>query len=117
MANEGKNALEQQIDRIKENIRLSYVQCEEKGAEMPSVQNSANLPATIASITKGGDTIITQVVGDFAKYNIKIEHIADDVYALVVNDYVGTTPKNNYYMGDITGDVIEGVTSLYITDI
>lgn len=117
MANEGKNALKQEVARIKENIRLAYVQCDEKGAEMPSVQNSDNLPSTIASITQGGDTIITQIVGDFAKYNIQIEHVADDVYALVVNDYVGTTTKHNYYMGDITGDVTEGVTSLYITDI
>lgn len=117
MANAGKNALEQQIDRIKNNIQLSYDECAAKGAIMPTVKNSANLPATIASITQGGDINITQVVGDFAKYNIKIELIADDVYALVVNDYVGTTTKNNYYMGDITGDVIEGVTSLYITDI
>lgn len=116
MANTGKNALEQQIDRIKSNIADCYAACEEKDAEMPSIQNSDNLAETIRSIVLNS-TDITQIVGDFAKYNIKIEHIADDVYALVVNDYVGTTTKHNYYMGDITGDVIEGVTSLYITDI
>ncbi len=116
MANAGKNALEQQIDRIKNNIVDCYAACEEKEAEMPSVRNSDNLAETIRSIVIN-PTDITQIVGDFAKYNIKIEQVADDVYALVVNDYVSTNTKNNYYMGDITGDAIEGVTSLYITDI
>lgn len=116
MANAGKNALEQQIERIKGNIADCYSACEEKNAEMPSIQNSNNLAETIRSIVLN-PTDITQIIGDFVKYNIKIEHMADDVYALVVNDYVGTTATNNYYMGDITGDVIAGVTSLYITDI
>lgn len=116
MANEGKNALEQQIERIKGNIADCYSACKEKDAEMPSIQNSDNLAETIMSIVIN-PTDVTQIVGDFAKYNIIIEHIADDVYALVVNDYIETTTSNNYYMGDLTGDVIEGVTSLYITDI
>ena len=113
MANAGKNALEQQIDRIKENIRLSYDACEEKGAEMPSVKNSANLPATIASITQGGGTIITTVVGDFAKYNIRMVHIANGIYELIIDDYDGQI-SNNYFVGDIT---YEENTSLYITNI
>lgn len=116
MANAGKNALEQQIERIKGNIADCYLACEEKDAEMPSIKNSNNLAETIRSIVLN-PTDITQIVGDFAKYNIKMELIADDVYALVVNDYDGSTTKNNYYMGDITGDVTAGITSLYITDI
>lgn len=116
MANEGQNALKQEIARIKQNIADSYDACAEKNATMPSIQNSNNLAETIRSIVlKSSD--ITTVVGEFAKYNIKIELIADDVYALIVNDYNGEQQKNNYYMGDITGDVVEGITSLYITDI
>lgn len=47
-------SVETQIDRIKSNIASAYSKSEEKGAELPSVQNSDNLPAVIASIPSGG---------------------------------------------------------------
>lgn len=43
-----------QITRIKNNIAASYAECSAKGATLPSVENSENLPNTIASITAGG---------------------------------------------------------------
>jgi hypothetical protein len=43
-----------EIERIKSNISSAYTACEEKGATMPSVLNSANLMDCIASITGGG---------------------------------------------------------------
>lgn len=43
-----------EIERIKTNIANAYTTCEEKGATMPSVLNSANLVDCIASITGGG---------------------------------------------------------------
>lgn len=42
-----------QITRIKNNIAASYAECSAKGATLPSVENSENLPDTIASISSG----------------------------------------------------------------
>ena len=49
-----------QILRWKNNIASAYTEAENKGATMPTVRNSDNLPATIASITitGGGAEII-----------------------------------------------------------
>ena len=43
-----------QILRWKNNIASAYTEAENKGATMPTVRSSDNLPATIASITGGG---------------------------------------------------------------
>lgn len=114
MANEGKNALEQQIERIKNNIADCYDACSEKNATMPSASNqtSENLAETIRSIVLSS-TDITQIIGDFAKYNIKMVHIANGIYELVIDDYEGQI-SNNYFVGDITYNEI---MSLYITNI
>lgn len=40
-------------ERIKSNIASAYTKAEEKGATLPEVQNSENLPATIESIEQG----------------------------------------------------------------
>ena len=55
MANEGKNALLQQIERIKSNISDSYEACREKNATMPDVENSENLASTIQTISNGAE--------------------------------------------------------------
>lgn len=44
----------EQILRIKDNISSAYAKAEEKGATLPEVLNSDNLPSTIESITGGG---------------------------------------------------------------
>lgn len=111
MANEGKNALETQIERIEQNIADCYDACEEKEATMPAVKNSNNLAETIRSIVQQS-TDITTVIGDFAKYNIQMVHISNGIYRLEINDYEGQL-SNNYYMGDIT----DKSTSLYVVDI
>ena len=46
-----------QILRWKNNIASAYTEAENKGATMPTVRSSDNLPATIASITGGGAEI------------------------------------------------------------
>lgn len=43
-------SVQSEIDRIKANIASSYAKASEKGAQMPDIQNSVNLPATIESI-------------------------------------------------------------------
>lgn len=43
-----------EIQRIKDNIAASYAECSAKGATLPTVENSASLPDTIASISGGG---------------------------------------------------------------
>ena len=47
-------SVQTQIDRIKANIASAYTKAQEKGAELPPVQNSANLPAAIEAIPSGG---------------------------------------------------------------
>lgn len=47
------NALKQAISSLKTNISNSYNACQSKGATMPSVKNSSNLPACISSIPTG----------------------------------------------------------------
>lgn len=54
MANTGEQAFKTQINRLKQNIANAYTQASQKGATMPTVQNSNNLPSTIASILAGG---------------------------------------------------------------
>lgn len=46
-----------EIDRIKTNIANAYTACEEKGATMPTVRNSANLLNCISSVTGGGVSV------------------------------------------------------------
>lgn len=43
-----------QVERIKGNIASAYAKAGEKGAELPEVQNSANLAAAIETIPSGG---------------------------------------------------------------
>jgi len=50
-------AVKTQITRIKTNIDDAFDEAAAKGATMPTVRNSDNLPATIASITGGGAEI------------------------------------------------------------
>lgn len=54
MADEGKNALLAQVERIKTNIENAYSAAEEKGATLPEIQNSENLADTILSVKGGG---------------------------------------------------------------
>lgn len=77
-----------QITRIKNNIAASYAECSAKGATLPSVENSENLPNTIASITTGGgsgggeeiaaynytSSALTQ--GDWVHYNARVDNTA-----------------------------------------
>jgi len=44
-----------EIQRIKTNISDAYSACDEKGATLPTIQNSANLADCIESISGGGD--------------------------------------------------------------
>lgn len=48
-------SIQSQINRIKSNISSAYTAAQSKGATMPSSQNSANLAATINSISAAGD--------------------------------------------------------------
>lgn len=51
-------SIQSEINRIKSNVAAAYAAAQEKGASMPSSQNSANLAAAISSIT-GGAGIVT----------------------------------------------------------
>ena len=47
-------SVETQIARIRGNIASAYAQAAQKGAQLPAVQNSENLPGTIMGIPAGG---------------------------------------------------------------
>lgn len=77
-----------QITRIKNNIAASYAECSAKGATLPSVENSENLPNTIASITAGGG-------GDSVEYtNITGGKITKGS-KVWLNETATTTEKSN----------------------
>lgn len=48
-----------QIDRLHANVSASYAACAEKGAQLPEVRNSENLPETIESIVIPGSLRIS----------------------------------------------------------
>ena len=47
-------SIETQIARIRGNIASAYAQAAQKGAQLPAVQNSENLPGAIMGIPAGG---------------------------------------------------------------
>ena len=47
-------SVETQIARIRGNIASAYAQAAQKGAQLPAVQNSENLPGAIMGIPAGG---------------------------------------------------------------
>lgn len=90
-----------EIQRIKNNIANAYTSCEEKGATLPSVQNSNNLAECIASITGGSDVkfymedyVITSNVDSITiTHNLNTTDIllaaiwsTDDTYVSSTND-------------------------------
>lgn len=53
MISDNLQRLQDSYERIKSNIANAYGKCEEKGAELPTVQDSTNLADTIESIPQG----------------------------------------------------------------
>ena len=47
-------SIQSEINRIKNNLAAAYTAASEKGATMPSQQNSANLASTISSVSTAG---------------------------------------------------------------
>lgn len=54
-----------EITRINNNIAAAYAACSDKGATMPTAQNSANLADTVSSIQQGGSAEIGSDYVDF----------------------------------------------------
>ncbi len=81
-----------QILRWKNNIASAYTEAENKGATMPTVRSSDNLPATIASITGGGAEITgANEIDVIAQANINKGDTVR-VTAGTTGIYVETTP-------------------------
>ena len=57
-----------EIQIIKNNIASAYSACQEKGAELPANQNSANLSLTISNITSGE-------VGETSRYGLNFDNL------------------------------------------
>lgn len=73
-----------EIQRIKDNIASAYNECNSKNATMPDIQNSENLPNTIATITTGGGTLQYPIVEGNGKHEVRFV------------DYDGTLIKVQY---------------------
>ncbi|HNZ74180.1 MAG TPA: hypothetical protein PKH00_02055, partial [Bacilli bacterium] len=85
-------AVKTQITRIKTNIDDAFDEAAAKGATMPTVRNSDNLPATIASITGGGAEITgADEIDVIAQANINKGDTVR-VTAGTTGIYVETTP-------------------------
>jgi hypothetical protein len=63
-------SISDEIIRIKNNIANAYDECEEKGATLPTIKNSANLSSTINTIQGGGLA---------KKYNITVDNFLGDI--------------------------------------
>ena len=85
-------AVKTQITRIKTNVDNAFDEAAAKGATMPTVRNSDNLPATIASITGGGAEITgADEIDVIAQANINKGDTVR-VTAGTTGIYVETTP-------------------------
>lgn len=85
-----------EIERIRGNIAASYTAAEEKGAMMPTEQDSDNLAATVASIKTGG--AVESVNGQTGVVVLD----ADDVGAIPnTAGAVGTEQLANYNITSI----------------
>ena len=63
-----------EISRINHNIAAAYSACSDKGATLPSAQNSAHLAETIDSITSGGSTAPERKEVNFYDYDGTLLH-------------------------------------------
>lgn len=87
-----------QITRIKNNIAASYAECSAKGATLPSVENSENLPNTIASITAGGG-------GDSVEYTNITGNKITKGSKIWLNETATTTEKQYDFSGIFDNEV------------
>ena len=55
-------AISDAIQDLKDRVLSAYDACEEKGAELPSVKNTANLPDCIRSISGGSSNPSYEIV-------------------------------------------------------
>jgi len=116
-------SVETQIARIRGNIASAYAQAAQKGAQLPAVQNSENLPGTIMGIPAGGlpDDVYTITVessdqaGGSASgggvlsrgmaVTVTVEAVAVDGYHFVNWQENGqTVSESESYTFTVTGD-------------
>ena len=82
-----------EIERIKSNISNAYNECASKNATMPEIQNSENLPSTIASITTGGGGPQYPIIEGTGKHEVRfIDYDGTILKIQYVNDGETVTP-------------------------
>ena len=83
-------SIQNQINRINDRVSESYAAAQSKGATMPSVQNSDNLPNTISTIPQGGGgggLAITEVSDVTQGINVTYVRQNNIVFATVVSTW------------------------------
>ena len=89
-----------QITRIRGNISNAYDACNEKGATLPTTQNSANLAATITSIKAGGTgtiDITTNGMHDVSNYASANVNVAPELQEKTATTNGEIIPDDGYY--------------------
>ena len=101
-----------QITRIRGNISNAYDACNEKGATLPTTQNSTNLAATITSIKAGGTGTIDITtngmhdVGSYASANVNVEPELQEKTTTTNGEII---PDDGYYgLSKVTVNVSGG---------
>lgn len=97
-----------EIERIKTNIMRAYTKLNEKGATMPSTQNSNNLTNTIDSITAGsGDNI-------FDYFSESIQNESEDAMYLILSSIkkIPNIDISNVVSGQFLFTRFSGITEI-----
>ena len=74
-----------EIQRINTNISNAYTACEDKGATIPTIQNSANLAECIYSITGGGGVGIPREITSTGIYQMPVEQFTFSLPSNVID--------------------------------
>lgn len=112
-------SIQTQIDRIEQNVANTYSALQEKGATMPSEQNSNNLAATARTVPQGGGDSVQsdwnqtdETAADF----IKNKPFGEVTAAIMEEQEVPFDTNEGACVGSISSEINEGDTITVVFD-